>query len=169
MWHLGVDRWALLVGVISLLLAYPVAVLGHVHDARWQNWWAERSIKSVEARIAKLEAELGMYEEKYKLLTEGEEAILSAVEGVALLCGLIATVAAVFLLMAAAYIPQLGYPDRTLLAALAGVVAIATFLMEIVFFGRFARFRVERSPTYRSQIKKSIDKLKERREKTRPA
>jgi hypothetical protein len=163
MWpHKSVDLWALVVGIAGLFLAYPLAVLGHIHAQWWRDRFAERSLKSLNKRIEKLEKQATEYEGKYTLLSEGEEEILKALEGVALLVGLGVAILTFFLLLGVRYIPQLSDYDARRMLGLGLVSAFATFLVEVVIFGRFARFRIRRSPSYRKQIQQSIKRLKER-------
>jgi hypothetical protein len=156
------DSWALVVGIIGLFLAYPLAVLGHIHAQWWRDRFAERSRKSLKKRIQKLEKEAADYEEQYALLSEGEEEILKAVEGVALLVGLGVAILTFFLLLGVRYIPQLSDYDARRMLGLGLVSALATFLVEVVIFGQFARFRIRRSSSYRKGIQESIKRLNER-------
>ena len=166
MWpHKGLDWWAFVLALLALFLAYPLEVLAHATAPWWKDWWAEWSENSLRKRIGKLEKQLEEYELRYKILDEGQEEILKAVEGVALLTGVAVAVLSMFLLLAASYIPQLGRDDARQLGLLALLSAVSAFLVEVVVFGRFSRFRMRRSASYRQTIKESVQKLRVRLER----
>ncbi|MGC2420153.1 MAG: hypothetical protein WA405_00720 [Candidatus Acidiferrales bacterium] len=160
--HRDIGWWAFVLAIVALIVTYPLEVLAHLTAPRWKDWWAERSERSVRKRVEQLEEELREYEQKYKLLSEAEEYILMSIEVGALLGGVSVNVLATLLALAALFIPQLVKPQRWLLFGLAGVIVAACFLAVFVVFGRFTEFRIRRSPTYRDQLRKSIEKLKGR-------
>jgi hypothetical protein len=152
-------------GFLALFLAYPLAVLAHATAPWWKDSWAEWSENSLRKRIGKLKKQLEEYELRYKILDEGQEEILKAVEGVALLTGLAVALLAMLLLLAASHIPQMSRDGARQLGAMALLSAFSAFLVEVVVFGRFSRFRMRRSADYRQTIKESIEKLRVRLER----
>ena len=49
--------WGLVIGIVALILAFPLSLLANIVTPSIKNWWAERSVKSLKKRIVKLEAE----------------------------------------------------------------------------------------------------------------
>lgn len=62
------------VGVVALAMMIWVTFVEPAR-AKFQNWWAERSISSLEKRIAQLRNRLNRYESSYPLTSETEELI----------------------------------------------------------------------------------------------
>ncbi len=50
--------WGVIIGIIALVLAYPLSLLANITSPRLQNWWAARSRRSLAARIKVLESQL---------------------------------------------------------------------------------------------------------------
>lgn len=157
--------WAFVLSVLALVGAYPFSLLANLTTPLLKNWWAERSVASIDKRIEKLEKQLADYE-KHPKLSEGVDYVLRATEGLSLLLGLCVTMLSVVLLVLIAYVPLTAtVQDKRPIVVFALVGATSAFLIGIVAFGRFSRFRHERSPFDRNVLRKYVKQLKEKKEK----
>jgi len=163
MWpHRDLGWWGFVISVVALLGAYPLSLLANLTSPALKNWWAERSIASTRKRIDKLEKQLAEYMQE-PALTEGEDYILRATEALSMLLALCVTMLAVLLMSLASFAPAtVSNHDKEPLVALALVGAVCAFLIGIVAFGRFSRFRRKRSPIDRNNLNKYIDELKKK-------
>jgi hypothetical protein len=55
--HHDIGWWGFVLAAIGLVLAYPLDLAAHLSAPKVKNWWAERSLKSLDERINKLEKE----------------------------------------------------------------------------------------------------------------
>jgi heme A synthase len=163
MWpHRDLGWWGFVISLMALLGAYPLSLLANLTSPALKNWWAERSIASTRKRIDKLEKQLAEYM-KDPALTEGEDYILRATEALSMLLALCVTMLAVLLMSLAWFAPvTVSNHDKEPLVALALVGAVCAFLIGIVVFGRFSRFRRKRSPIDRNYLNKYIEELKKK-------
>ena len=159
--HHDRDWWALVISVIALVGAYPLSLLANLTSPSLKNWWAERSVAAIKARIQQLEKQLEDYE-KYKELTEGEDYILRAVEALAMLLLVCILMLAMVLLTIISIAPAAFYDrNATPLMGLALAGMIFGFIVSIVVFGRYSLFRTKRSPADRELLRKALNSLKD--------
>jgi len=57
-----VGTWGLILGILTLLTAIPLGIASNLLAPKLQNWWASRSIASLQKRIEKLETRLAEVE-----------------------------------------------------------------------------------------------------------
>jgi len=50
--------WGFVLALAALLATVPLAILGNILTPKVKDWWASRSFKSLQSRIARLEQEL---------------------------------------------------------------------------------------------------------------
>jgi hypothetical protein len=62
MWPKDVGTWGIVLGALALLLAVPLSIIGNILTPKFLNWWAERSIESLQKRIDKSEDRLREYD-----------------------------------------------------------------------------------------------------------
>jgi hypothetical protein len=163
MWpHKDLGWWGFVISIIALLSAYPLSLLANLTSPALKNWWAERSVASTRKRIDQLERQLAEYMQ-YPALSEGEDYILRATEALSMLLALCVTMLAVLLMAVAWFAPAtVSNHDKQPLVALALTGGIIAFLIGVVIFGRFSRFRGKRSPIDRNNLNKYIDELKKK-------
>jgi hypothetical protein len=163
MWpHKDLGWWGFVISITALLGAYPISLVANLTSPAVKNWWSERSKASLQERIAKLEGQLAEYQQ-YPTLSEAEDYILRATEALSMLLALCVTMLAVVLVTLAQFAPvTVSDHDKQPLLALALVGGIIAFLIGVVIFGHFSRFRRKRSPDDRKSLKKYIEDLKQK-------
>jgi hypothetical protein len=170
MWpHKDLGWWGFVIAIVTLILAYPVDVLAHLTSPMLKNWWAERSVASLEKRIEKLDKQLADYEQNYPLLTPTEHHILRGIDVLGMVGALIVALIAIMILVACSVAPSIlrshdSWPlDFTgpLILLAYGALLFSLSVTAVVFRG-IATFRMKRSPIDRDVLKKSIEDLKKR-------
>jgi phosphate/sulfate permease len=160
--HHDLAWWGTFLAVVALVLMLPVSIAANILTPILKNWWAERSDASTQKRIESIEKQLADYEQ-YAELSEGVDYVLMATEALAMLLGLCNTMLAVILLLLVTFdLPTVSVPDKRPFALLALVAGLGTFLIGLVVFGRFSRFRQKRSPFNRNMLRNYIAKLREK-------
>jgi hypothetical protein len=170
MWlHKDLGWWAFVISVVALVLVYPLEVLAHITAPWWKNWWAERSIASTRKRIDKLEKLLADNEQRYKVLSEGEDYILNGLAGLGLLATFCVELLVVVLLAITSFAtPTVSSHDKAPVVAAALFAAAFAYLVGYATFLKLSVFRRNRSPRIRNAMRKNIEELKQRLAK-RPA
>jgi len=163
MWlHHDASWWALALAILALILMLPVNLLANFMTPILKNWWAERSAAATRTLIEALEKQL-VDHEQYKEMSEGEDYILMATEGLSMLLALCTSMLSVVLLSLVAFAtPTPSADDRHPVMLLAVFSALAAFLIGIIGFGRISKFRRTRSPFVRAGLRKNIGQLKDR-------
>jgi hypothetical protein len=163
--HHDLGWWAFVISIFALMAAYPLDLLAHLTSPLVKNWWAERSIRSLKARIDKLERQLAQCD-NVREISDGEYHLLKASEGLALLIGLCTSLVALAVIIVVskgeAGLSQSEHlsRDRTPIEILAVFGSLTAFLMSTYGFRRFARVREERSAIGRKAAKKNLEELK---------
>jgi hypothetical protein len=161
--------WALYISVLGLILIIPLNILSNIITPKLQNWWAERSKAATRKRIEKLEQQLADYEQCQEL-TELEDFVLKAIEGVGILAVFCIELLAILILLQAVSGPvfvgsrsEVAPPDiRFLLVTLGACAAILGFVVQRLVFEKLGQFRRKRSPFDRKVLRKYIEGLKEK-------
>jgi hypothetical protein len=170
MWlHHDASWWALVLAILALILMYPVSLLANLTTPVLKNWWAERSVASLKKRITNLEKQLVDYEQ-YPELSEAETYILLATEALSMMLGLCITMLAVVLIVLSQYgMPTVSAHDKMPIVLLALVSGSMAFLLGVIGFGRITKFRTQRSPFDRNNLRKYVGQLKEKLAKRNPS
>jgi hypothetical protein len=102
------------------------------------------------------------YEQRYPVITKGEEYILHGIEALGMLGSLgLAMLAVLFNGMTSASSFE-GTPRGTPPQVIALFIAMMAVIFMTIFTGQIGRFRVKHSPSIRENFKKSIDDLSRR-------
>jgi len=67
--------WGIILAIAAIILAFPLSLLANLITPKIRDWWAQRSVAALRARIAMLEQELAK-RQVYELLPDGEESIM---------------------------------------------------------------------------------------------
>ena len=159
MGHHDAGWWGVALGIAALILAYPIGLLATLTGPGIKNWWAERSVAAIKARIQQLEKQLEDYEQ-YKELTEGEDYILRATEALGMLFLVCILMLAVVLLSIISIAPATFY-DRNAVMGLALGALIFGFIVSFMLFTHYSLFRTRRSPADRQLLRKALNSLKD--------
>ena len=147
--------WGILLGIVAILLAFPLSLIANLVTPKIRNWWAERSVATIKERIASLESEVtkigarSLFPWDHVLLLKfGQWLGVSAVSMFVCLLG-----------FATCFVP--------LLPILLGILAMIMIGLGIIF-GAFAgyllihdlgRFLDKRSPLHKIDVELSIKEL----------
>ena len=150
------NTWGLIFSVAALVLAFPLSLLANLLTPKLRNWWAERSVKTLSARINQLEWEL-MDAERFPMMTEVEDRLFAALFGIVTLIG----VGFLFGLLAIGMLftelnPSLAWSSILIVSIAAAVAMIA----QVTFFGGSFKFVKKRSPKWRKMLEEQIEELK---------
>ena len=151
--------WGFILGVLTLLFAYPVGLLVDITSPEIQNWWSTRSQASLKKRISLLEQELARLE-AIQPLNHYENRLLRGVEELQLLVSggtymLLTATLLIFLMLVPRNDPRrLGFGLGFLIALQLTNVAVFA-----VMRARHGNYRHLRSPVRRVRLRKSIEKL----------
>jgi hypothetical protein len=169
--------WGFVFGLMALILALPLAIVGNLVTPPLRNWWAERSIESTRSRLLKLEAQFAEYETRYPQISQAEEWVLKGVEFLIMLTAFLLMLGTLALLMIkniaqmlsssltnnshllALETRQLGAQTTTVFFAAIGVI-ITGFIVQ----RKMTKFRERHSPSSRKYLQASIQKLRNRLE-----
>jgi hypothetical protein len=162
--HHELGWWGFVLAVVALVLAYPLDVLAHLSSPIIRNWWAERSLKSLQKRIEKLENEKRIMDLS-PLFTDSDLRIMKSIRSLAFLVSqsIHLVLFALFLLA----IPKeqrfiLWSVDRsTLVIQGVGIFIIATnFAGYLVVMRSIGRDMQRGSTRYRGRMTATIAKLR---------
>lgn len=163
----NVGTWSLIIGIAALILSIPMAVFANMVSPAILNWFAQWSDASLRRRITKLETELAKRESECPIISETDDHLLK---------GVICVVK--FTLFGFEVVGILGLwigirgtggvlsTDLRIFLFLTGATCL--FLVWIWRRGvakRLYAYQVNHSPRIRANLIKSINELKEIRDK----
>ena len=156
--HKDLGWWGFVLSVVAILLLYPGGVLVNITTPMLLDWWATRSRASLQEQIGKLEADLSKLEQ-IAPLSEVNNQMLWGLEMLRLLLsvGIHMVLSALYLLTILVEGP------KRLSLTVEGVFwcfLIVNALLGFLAYYRELTYRIARSPTRRTNIKKSIKSLK---------
>jgi hypothetical protein len=166
-WHHDLGWWGFVISIVALVAAYPLDLLAHMTSPRIKNWWAERSVRSLQMRIDKIEKQLAKYDHD-KELSDGEYYLLKASEGLALLMGLCVNMVALVLILIVSKgeATLTGFEgvskDKIPVAFVALLGALTAFFIGTLGFRPFSKLREERSAIGRAATRKNLEELKQK-------
>lgn len=155
-WPRNLGEWGFWIGILAILLAYPLALLANVTSPRIENWWAARSAKALRERISHLERRLAFIK-RQELLSEYEEIVLRSL---ARLITAIAQIAGAFFAVGLVVTIE-AFPKYILLAvaaAITGVLANSAFITYVSF--PISKFLSVRTTKGREKVEADIKMLK---------
>jgi hypothetical protein len=151
-------NWGIFLGILAILLMYPVGVLINLTTPLVRNWIATWSKTSLDKRIAKLESELSELE-KNPPITEAEDHILWGLKANQMRTIAFGTVILGVLYFAVEVLADVNSAKYKLFRSFVVGVLVFGFLMQLQL--RYEHdFRYLRSPRNREALRKSIAELK---------
>jgi hypothetical protein len=82
--------WGIVLGILAIMLAFPLSLVANLVAPKIRNWWARRSAAALSRRIARLETELANAK-KYASISDGEALILDFMQGMGTVAGGLST------------------------------------------------------------------------------
>jgi hypothetical protein len=163
-WLTDLTKLGLVVAIVAILLAIPLSVLANLLTPRIQNWWSQRSAKSLRSRIHKLQQELAEYQ-PYALIDEASAYTLWGIFMISTMCLLlIRLLAAVafMVLMIGTHSEKINIPVLISLVVMLGSIELFAYGLKKTFFKELNEFRWRHSPVRREDISNDIRKLQEK-------
>jgi len=159
MWGHDLGWWGFVLSVMALLGAYPLSLLANLTSPILKDWWARRSTKSLEKRVAKLQAELsGMA--TIPLLTPIESKMFQAIR----MLMMVAFAGPYFVLGSLALIAYAVLPhgDKSRLEIPCGILLfiVSLLVMLLVSVRRIRKFTAPRSAAYRIRVQRDLTRLR---------
>lgn len=156
--HHDLAWWGVALGVLALLLMFPVGITTTILGPKIQNWWASRSRVSLMARIDNLEASLKTCE-GLPTLSDAENIMLRGIEILLWAVGLIPLIT--FLLVCSVTSAALRFRSVMLIVL---VISVWNGYLNwnAIKVGSFRKFR---SSENRGILRREIDSLKAKLEK----
>jgi hypothetical protein len=158
--HHDLGWWGFVLGIAALVLTYPISLLANLTSPAIKNWWAERSVASLQKRIRKLEQQLAEYDTR-EMLTEGMDRLLVGVEVLGFLTSMTLMLVDLAFLTGAMQLVLVNVMILPKVPLLTLIIAtpILAFLLLLVIVIRVTRFRVKHSPWDREQLRSSLAQL----------
>lgn len=164
---MDVDTWSLIIGISALILSIPMAIFANMISPAILNWFAQWSDSSLRRRITKLESELAKREREYPVIGETDDHLLN---------GVICVVRFTFfgfdvLGILGLWIGIRGTREmlsmdlRILLSMLGATCLFLVWTWRRGVGKRLFAYQVNHSPRARANLIKSINELKEIRDK----
>jgi hypothetical protein len=155
-WGFVVAVASLLVAVAGVLLTFPIAIL----TPMLQNWWAERSLAPLGARLLKLEAQLADLEANYTPISIAEDLILNGIGFLGAIASFGVTIVPLIMVLVARERQPGHFPVSILLVVVLGMFCNATSYIGWKVLGEIDGYRRLRSPRRRERLKICIAKLR---------
>ena len=148
----------IIIAAVTVVLAVPLTWIGNITTPLIKNWISRRSKESLDRRILKLETELSTLE-KVPEITEAEDEILWGIKSLKIF--VMSQTGFVVLCLYAGFIYVGGVAGEKLAAVKGFVIGLIGMMAYELLRMRYERdFRWQRSPRYRSALRKSINELK---------
>src|SRR5689334_2825347 len=142
-----------ILSIVALLLAFPLSLLANLLTPNIKNWWAQRSIKTLQRRIQKLEGDLAKINEDVHM-----EDFFDSLRSLFKILALIAY--SLFCILGGMFIIFI-FPDlkfATVPYFLYGIVlSVIAFIWSMEAFGLTNK---KVNPSYKAKLGKQIDSLK---------
>lgn len=144
--------WGIILAIAALVLAFPLTVIGNLVTPKIRNWWAKRSVSTLEARIAKLKAELSKmdgvvpFSREHAFLLKWFTSFLQSI--------LILT-----LCLIGSVIGLGGYGESTIILVFSLCGVIITFIANLEITTGLRPYLNTRSPEHRDGIEEGIKEL----------
>jgi len=163
MWsHRDLGWWGFWIGLVALVLAFPLSLLANMITPVVQNWIAKRGLASLVKRIATLEAQLAEFE-KDPAIDEVDDHILWGLKRAEMTAIGVGSTVMLVLLFA---VEMLTDANSERFKVFATIVLIGLLMdLALILRLRYERdFRYFRSPRSRKAMRTAIEELKKIRD-----